>query len=49
MFTDANIQTVVALNAALLLQLAGIAFAVALDPYIKRDDRNRVYAIVVLV
>lgn len=37
---DINEQTLLALNVALLLQLAGLAFAVLRDPYIRRDHRR---------
>ncbi|MCR5676147.1 MAG: histidine kinase [Lachnospiraceae bacterium] len=40
---------VAALNLALIMQLAGVALAVAVDPYIRRENRCRVYAIVALV
>lgn len=49
MSTDPNLQTIFALNMALLMQLAGVALAVLVDPYIKKDNRNRVYGIVLIV
>lgn len=49
MFEDANIQTIAALNMALVLQLVGVAIAVLADPYIKIANRNRVYAITLIV
>lgn len=49
MFEDANIQTIAALNMALVLQLVGVAIAVLADPYIKKANRNRVYAITLIV
>ena len=33
-------QTLIALNVALLLQLAGLAFAVVADPYVSRQQRK---------
>ena len=46
---DPNIQTLWALNLALLMQLAGVALAVLVDPYIKKANRRIMYAIVVIV
>ncbi len=42
---DPNTQTIVVLNIALILQMAGVALAVGIDPYIKKENRIRVYAI----
>ena len=44
--SDPNIQTIFALNLALIMQMAGVALAVLVDPYIKKANRYRVYAIV---
>ena len=49
MFEDPNLQTIAALNMALVLQLAGVAIAVMADPYIKKANRYRVYAIALIV
>ena len=46
---DPNTQTILALNLALIMQLMGVAFAVLVDPYIKKANRYRVYAIVAIV
>ena len=46
---DPNIQTLLALNLALITQLAGVALAVLVDPYIKKADRYRVYGIAIIV
>ena len=46
---DPNIQTILALNIALVMQLAGVALAVLIDPYVKKENRLRVYHIVLLV
>ena len=46
---DPNTQTITALNLALILQLAGTSLAVLTDPYIRKDNSRRVYAIVILV
>ena len=48
MITDPNIQTIVALNLALIMQLLGVTLAVATDPYISKANRRRVYAIVII-
>ena len=48
-FRDVNLQTLAALNMAILLQLAGVALAVVIDPYVKRENRFRVYAIVLII
>ncbi|WP_022779020.1 sensor histidine kinase [Butyrivibrio sp. AE3009] len=49
MFEDPNLQTIAALNMALVLQLAGVAIAVMADPYIQKANRYRVYAIALIV
>ncbi|MBR3305920.1 MAG: histidine kinase [Lachnospiraceae bacterium] len=41
-------QTLIALNVALLLQLAGLAFAVVADPYVSRQQRKILIYIVVM-
>ncbi len=46
---DPITQTIVALNMALILQMAGVALAVGIDPYIKKVDRIRVYAIIAFI
>ena len=46
---DPNTQTILALNLALILQLAGVAFTVLIDPYIKKEHGRRIYAIAVIV
>ncbi len=45
-FQDINIQTLFALNLALILQLIYVSQAVLADPYISRDNRHRLYVIV---
>ncbi len=49
MFMDPNIQSVVALNLALIVQLCGVALVVFNDPYIRKDNKHRLYAIVIIV
>ncbi len=46
---DPNTQTIMVLNLALIAQLVGVSLAVMLDPYIKKENRYRVYAIVAIV
>ncbi len=46
---DQNVQTLLALDLALFMQLAGVTLAVLIDPYINKANRLRVYAIVVIV
>lgn len=46
---DSYTQTLVALNLSLLMQLFGVVFAVFADPYIKKENRKRVLAIVIIV
>ncbi len=46
---DPITQTIVALNIALIMQLGGVALAVLIDPYIKKENRFRVYAIILIV
>ena len=46
---DPNAQTLMALYISLLMQLVGVALAVLVDPYIKRENRIRIYTIVVIV
>ena len=46
---DPNTQTLFALNLALVMQLAGVAIAVLVDPYIKKANRYRMYGIVAIV
>ena len=45
---DPNVQTILALNLALILQLAGVSMAALLDPYIKKEHRRRLYAIALI-
>ncbi len=49
MFTDPNVQTLYALALALILQLAGVAILVIVDPYIKQENRYRFLGIVAIV
>ena len=49
LFEDSGSQIIAALNLALLLQLGGVLLAAAVDPYISRENRRRVYAIVGIV
>ncbi|SFD05314.1 sensor histidine kinase [Butyrivibrio sp. YAB3001] len=49
MIADPNIQTLLALDMALFVQLIGVSLAVLTDPYITKANRNRVYAIAVIV
>lgn len=49
LMNDPNNQTIIALNLALILQLAGVSLAVLTDPYIRKDNGRRVYTIVLLV
>ncbi len=49
MSSDPNIQTLFALNVALALQLLGVALAVLVDPYISKENRRRMYAVVLMV
>ena len=46
---DPNAQTLMARYISLLMQLVGVALAVLVDPYIKRENRIRIYIIVVIV
>ena len=46
---DPNTQTLIALNGALISQLVGVTLAVMIDPYITKENRRRVYAIVAIV
>ena len=46
---EPNVQTLIALNVALISQLVGVALAVLIDPYITKENRRRVYAIVVIM
>ncbi len=46
---DPNIQTLIALNFALFMQLVGVGFAVTIDPYIKKESRLRVYGIIAII
>ncbi len=46
---DPHTQTIIALNMALILQLIGVATAVLIDPYIKKDNRRRAYMVAVIV
>ena len=52
MFTimkDPNTQIIIALNMAIILQLAGIALAVLIDPYSKKETRIRIYHVVIIM
>lgn len=49
MFSDVGSQTITALNLALIMQLLGVLVAASVDPYISRQNRYRVYAIVAIV
>ena len=44
-----NIQPIIALDLALLMQLICIAFAVKLDSYISRENRRRVNIIIAIL
>ena len=46
MAEDPNIQTIVALNFALILQLLCVAILVSVDPYVIKDNKRRVFGIV---
>ena len=45
LFDDPNLQTLTALNLALILQILGVAILVLVDPYIKKENRVRVWVI----
>ena len=49
LIADPNTQTIIALNLALIMQLGGVVLAVLADPYIKKANRFRVYAIALIV
>ena len=49
MFEDPSIQTMYALNVALILQLLGVTIVATVDPYISEINRRRMYCIVALV
>ena len=49
LFNDPDIQTLFALNLALVLQLMGVFILVLVDPYIKRENRYRFFAIIACV
>ncbi len=46
---DFNTQILVALNLSLIIQLLGVVLAVFADPYIKKQNRDRVLSIVIIV
>ena len=46
MAEDPNIQTIVALNFALILQLLCVAISVSVDPYVSKDNKRRVFGII---
>ena len=46
---DPNLQTLLALNLALIMQLAGVSLAVFIDPYIKKENRRRLTVIVIII
>ena len=46
---DPNGQILLALNFALIMQLLGALLAVAIDPYMKRDNRRRIFFIVMII
>ncbi|WP_022755013.1 sensor histidine kinase [Butyrivibrio fibrisolvens] len=46
---DPNGQILLALNFALIMQLLGALLAVAIDPYMKRDNRRRIFLIVMII
>ena len=46
---DPNLQTLLALNLALIMQLAGVSLAVFIDPYMKKENRRRLTAIVIII
>lgn len=48
-FEDVNVQTIFALNLALIMQLICVSQAVLVDPYISKRNRGRLYAVVVIV
>lgn len=49
MFHDVNIQTIFALDLALILQLLGVALVALVDPYIKKENKSRFYIIIACV
>ncbi|WP_081677369.1 sensor histidine kinase [Butyrivibrio sp. WCD3002] len=46
---DPGTQTLIALNMTLIAQLVGVTLAVLLDPYIKKENRFRVFVIEVII
>lgn len=47
--SNPNVQTIIALNMALILQLVGVVTAVLIDPYVKKENRRRAYLIALIV